>query len=343
MNSTPLKIKPSLINENDETIFFLLDNNLNLSNQKTTSINLAIPYAQEFNGLKINHLAEYFTGLYRDKLTKIINSDLSFETKFKVKHNSDFFSFNVQSYSCENGLLIVMNKVSSDSGYNSNIETLLYRITYDLRSPLTTILGILSVIDADKINDKETLAYLNMLSSKIDSMDQILNSIHDIIDVRYKKIQFEEFKIIDLIEEINQELNDWIIRNSVSITFNSKSAISIDTDYNLLKIIMIILIKSIIKFKNPLSPPNIYISVTNDKNNHTIITLNDSMLDSNSLNEQISFEEFYHSNTKDTNFGLELFFADTLVKKLNSEITFGNVLKDRFGIRIKIPNAITVN
>ena len=207
MNSTPLKIKPSLINENDETIFFLLDNNLNLSNQKTTSINLAIPYAQEFNGLKINHLAEYFTGLYRDKLTKIINSDLSFETKFKVKHNSDFFSFNVQSYSCENGLLIVMNKVSSDSGYNSNIETLLYRITYDLRSPLTTILGILSVIDADKINDKETLAYLNMLSSKIDSMDQILNSIHDIIDVRYKKIQFEEFKIIDLIEEINQELN----------------------------------------------------------------------------------------------------------------------------------------
>lgn len=86
---------------------------------------------------------------------------------------------------------------------NAELDTFLYRSSHDLRSPLTTISGIVSAIRLTD-NEEKTKEYLAAIKDRVAQAD---NVIRDIITLR--KSQKEDLAIaeVDLLKEVKAEFN----------------------------------------------------------------------------------------------------------------------------------------
>lgn len=104
---------------------------------------------------------------------------------------------------------------------NNKLKQLSYTSSHNLRSPVNNLLSIFSILDVSKIEDPETLEFIEMLKSTSESLKQSLNDYIDILIL--------EDMVISHVEELdlNQSLNG-VIRSINSLIQNSKVIINID-------------------------------------------------------------------------------------------------------------------
>jgi PAS domain S-box-containing protein len=107
------------------------------------------------------------------------------------------------------------------SKVNKELKQLSYTSSHDLRSPVNNLLSIISFLDLSKIDDSETLQFIEMLKSTSESLKQALNDYINILIVEDTTIAHVEE--LDLNESVN------IVTRSInSLIQNSEAAIYID-------------------------------------------------------------------------------------------------------------------
>jgi PAS domain S-box-containing protein len=144
---------------------------------------------------------------------------------------------------------------------NNDLKKLSYTSSHDLRSPVNNLLSIFTLLDVSKIEDSETLQFIEMLKLATESLKQALNEYVDVLILEDKAIaQIEE---IDFTESLNA-----VIRSINSLIQSSKAIINIDfsqlekINFNkaYLESIFLNLITNSIKYALPGSSPIISIS-----------------------------------------------------------------------------------
>ncbi|OOG77986.1 PAS domain-containing sensor histidine kinase [Flavobacterium sp. A45] len=149
---------------------------------------------------------------------------------------------------------------------NKDLKKLSYTNSHDLRSPVNNLLSIFSLLDISKIEDPETLQFIEMLKSTSENLKQTLNDYVDIL--------IHEDNITTLVEELdlNESLNtvmdsiSSLIQNSkvtFKINFSELEKVNFNKAY--LESIFLNLITNSIKYAKPGCPP--IISVYSKKNN----------------------------------------------------------------------------
>ena len=104
---------------------------------------------------------------------------------------------------------------------NKDLKKLSYTGSHDLRSPVNNLLSIFSLLDVSKIEDSETLQFIEMLKSTSESLRQALNDYVDILILEENNnAQIEELSL-------NQTLNN-VSRSINSLIQDSKAVISVD-------------------------------------------------------------------------------------------------------------------
>lgn len=106
---------------------------------------------------------------------------------------------------------------------NSDLKQLTYSTSHDLRSPLGNIIGILSLLNLSKIDDKETLELLEMLKVSAENMK-------DTLDKQIDSLRENEKDIAD-VERVN--LNDCLLTTTKSIqSYIQTSRVKIDANFD---------------------------------------------------------------------------------------------------------------
>jgi PAS domain S-box-containing protein len=104
---------------------------------------------------------------------------------------------------------------------NSDLKKLTYTNSHDLRSPVNNMLSIFSLLDVSKINDPETLLFIEMLKSTSESLKQALNDYVDILILKDNATAH--------IEQVNlKEALNTVIRSVNSLIQNSKVVLHVD-------------------------------------------------------------------------------------------------------------------
>lgn len=186
---------------------------------------------------------------------------------------------------------------------NEQLKQFTYTVSHDLRSPVDNLISLFGLLDLSKIEDQETLDYIDMLEKSSLKLKSTLNHYVDNLSQEEKiNVKTEKVLLNDILQ-ITLDSIKTLISNSkatLEIDFSESEEIKFNAAY--LQSIFLNLISNSIKYSNPQTYP--VISITSKKSgNFTQLIFSDN---------GIGFEM---ENVKDKIFGLHQKFHNHIDSK----------------------------
>jgi PAS domain S-box-containing protein len=135
---------------------------------------------------------------------------------------------------------------------NNDLKKLSYTSSHDLRSPVNNLLSIFSLLDVTKIEDSETLQFLEMLQSATETLKQTLNNYVDILILEDKSIaQIEEIDFAAVLNTVILSINSLIQKSNTNINIDFSQLEKVNFNKSYLESIFLNLLTNSIKYVVP--------------------------------------------------------------------------------------------
>jgi len=192
---------------------------------------------------------------------------------------------------------------------NSGLKQLTFTASHDLRTPVGNLLSVFDLLDTSKIEDEETLEFINILKSATDSLKNTLNKYVDsLIQNEGVQAQVETLNLEESLNAVLLSLNS-LIKNSravLNVDFSDIKSIKFNKSY--LESIFLNLITNSIKYARPGVNPGISISSKRSKGfNQVIFKDNGQGFDLDNVKDKIfGFNQKFHNGPDSKGIGLYL-------------------------------------
>jgi ligand-binding sensor domain-containing protein/signal transduction histidine kinase len=219
---------------------------------------------------------------------------------------------------------------------NSELDRFVYSASHDLRAPLSSILGLITVARMDTQSNK--LEYLDMIEKSIHKLDGF---IHDIIDFSRNsrtELQAEEIYFEPLIHELIDELKYMDEKGAIQKYISVHGNASFYTDRKRLAIIMRNLISNAYKYHNPRVTNN-FIKIHVEYNHQrAVVSLTDNGIGIASEHLPNIFKMFYRGSETNKGSGLGLYIVKEATEKLGGTITVTSALEKGTEFKLVLPS-----
>lgn len=212
--------------------------------------------------------------------------------------------------------------LSNFAKINNDLKKLSYTSSHDLRSPVNNLLSIFSLLDVSKIEDEETLQFIEMLKSTSESLRQALNDYVDILILEENNnAQIEELNLNDSLNTVTRSINSLIqdSRTTLKVDFTELEKIKFNKAY--LESTFLNLITNSIKYALPGRLP--IISIYSRKTNgisQLIFSDNGLGFDMNVVKDKIfGLHQKFHNHVDSKGIGLYLVYNH--INSLGGHIT----------------------
>jgi signal transduction histidine kinase len=223
---------------------------------------------------------------------------------------------------------------------NEKLNNFVYRVSHDLRAPITSVEGLITVIKFErKAGSGKVDEYINILEERIQSLDRFIRDILSHSRVSNTEIQLEKIHFKQIITECFDELNymenhDKIIRSiriSGSEFINDRIRI-----YEIFRNI----ISNAIKYSDPAKENNrIRIKIKTDRKSTSIEIQDTGIGIDNEVLPHI-FEMFFRGSLLSKGTGIGLYIVREAVKKLKGNIKVASTPGQGTRFSIQLPNRI---
>lgn len=218
-----------------------------------------------------------------------------------------------------NHLVEIKSKESNLERKNANFIKMIRNISHDLRTPLTSSLGYVSLILETDITDEEKVKNLKIVEERLRRLSELIDSFFEFAKILSddRKIELDEINLVATIEKsISNHYEDFSKNNRVIEFKTSKRKINIKSNELMLVRVFDNLIRNAYKH----SDGNLDIELNQTNNKVKIKFINN--LKYNELDVDRIFDEFYTIDISRTkgNTGLGLAIAKEFVEQLNGRI-----------------------
>lgn len=200
---------------------------------------------------------------------------------------------------------------------NSELDKFVYSASHDLRSPITSVKGLVEI--AKEEEDLEQLrSYLDLMNQSLSLQDQFISDIIDYSKNKRNKLVVEQVSLAKIIDEVIAQHSH--IKDAETITIKKNLKIDeIHSDHLRLKIILNNLVSNAIKYSDRKKTDRfIEISTSCDQDWHTITVKDNGIGIKEELQKKI-FEMFFVTN-HNLGSGLGLYIAKEAVNNLKGQI-----------------------
>lgn len=220
---------------------------------------------------------------------------------------------------------------------NFELDQLMYKTSHDLRSPLSSILGLVNLAKIDRENQTD---YLAKIEGRIKKLDEFVRSMLNYAKVSRKETVRERIDLPTLAEGCIHELafleNYSAIRATVDITQKS----DFFSDELLIKIIFGNIISNAYKYYRPSEPSFLRITIRVEAA-QARIEFEDNGIGIRKEHLGKIYDMFYRATDRSEGSGLGMYIVKQAIDKLDGHIE----LKSRFGqgthILVTLPNRLT--
>jgi signal transduction histidine kinase len=220
---------------------------------------------------------------------------------------------------------------------NKELDNFVYSVSHNLRGPLASVLGLLSIAKLE--NTEQQLDPIHsMMDASIRKLDETLKEILDFSRNARSEIHSEEVLWDLIIEKILARFEYLPNYKSLNITWDVQASIPFYSDRHRLRAILINLLSNAIAFVHRERESVITVEIhTSEK--AASLTIRDNGIGIPEENISRVFDMFYRGTEVSQGAGLGLYITKEIVKKLNGDIQISSVPVKETTVTVTIPNS----
>lgn len=209
-----------------------------------------------------------------------------------------------------------------------NIKLNLFKITHEIKNPLTVINGYLSMFDVTDI--EKSKSYISILKNEV---NRTLNLLSDFMEFTKIKVVKKECNFNDLISDVKEVLIPFFVKKNVSYSFCVQNNIIVNMDYNRIKQVIINVIKNAVEACRESNGMVTTTAFTEE--DYLIIVVKDNGIGMDKFVLDNILVPFY--TTKDNGTGLGVSLSKEILESHGGTINYDSVKEKYTTCKITIP------
>lgn len=201
---------------------------------------------------------------------------------------------------------------------NKNLDRVVYTITHDLRAPLNSIQGLLSL--AEHGSKEEVAEYYSLIARQVVSMKSYIQDIVEYNRNAKTDVEKQHVVLADLLQEVIDSLKN---SSDTTIQFDTlvSRAILLKSDPVRVRVILSNLISNAVKYRD-IERPNPWVKiVVEQKGDFIELSISDNGIGIAPEHQSKIFDMFYRATSEREGTGLGLFIVKETIEKLGGQIS----------------------
>lgn len=328
--------------ENSEMLISIYDKDLNLLDANTSFLKTLKLEKQNILGKNINEISPdcISSGRYRI-YEEVMRSGKPYITdQVQLHPRLGGIHLRLHAFKLGDGLGISSKEITDLKETISDLETLIYKISHDIRSPIATSLGLLNIAEHELHGNKTAMTYLGMIKQQTELLDKVVRRLVETTNIRQRERSHQLIDFHEKIERIFESLAENHDYSRININKNIELVTPFYSDKTLLFTILKNLIQNALKYKNESSKTAFITISISEEGNNVIIKIEDNGIGITEEDQKNVFRMFFRANNKSQGSGLGLYTVKHCVKKLEGQIELESVAGKGTTFTLSIPNSI---
>ncbi|WP_339792646.1 ATP-binding protein [uncultured Imperialibacter sp.] len=265
------------------------------------------------------------------------------QNKFIESRNKELSNVNAQINLINSKLetLVEEKTLNLQKAYRE-LDTFLYRASHDLRRPLTTLRGIVQLVE-DRNTDEKVGELYELIDKVISGMDSMLKKLIAISYVSSTELTFTHLdsdSCAKLVEKVLSGFQDRLTDYGTKVTVNIEPGLGFNASEDLIESVLTNIVENTLIFSSKVEPV-LVISFTGGSKDHVHLTVEDNGVGIPQNVQDRCFDMFFKGSQLSQGDGLGLY----VVKKIADRLGAAIVLKSQVGkgttIVVKFPKEHT--
>jgi ligand-binding sensor domain-containing protein/two-component sensor histidine kinase len=219
---------------------------------------------------------------------------------------------------------------------NEELDNFVYRVSHDIRAPLSSILGLVTLIKLEQDPAQQQL-YLQMIDKSIYKLDGFVKDILDYSRNSRITINREEINFTELVDNVHAELVYMENAHRLKLLTDFEIHAPHYNDVRRLHIILRNLFSNAIKYQN-LHADQSFLNIHIITDTHfATITVKDNGIGIDPCQQKKVFDMFYRGSQLSNSSGLGLYIVKEAIEKLNGSIQLQSEVGVGSAFIIKLP------
>lgn len=203
---------------------------------------------------------------------------------------------------------------------NGELDNFVYRVSHDLRAPLLSIKGILSLLFQTTQFDESVTEYLNLIQNSVLRLDETIQEILEYSRNARLDVKLETFNIEEMVQEIFEDLK-YTSANEIIFSMDIEGSSFIETDKSRLNTVLKNIIGNSVKYKKA-NTNDCYVTLSIKRLEQFMeITVSDNGEGISEKSISRIFEMFYRGTSTSVGTGLGLYITKEILNKLHGTIS----------------------
>ncbi len=222
---------------------------------------------------------------------------------------------------------------------NDELSTFIYKISHDIRGPLTSVLGLVNLARIDTHDENSIIKYCDLIEERLLHLDIILGKLTNVSRIRQGRLEMSEVNFDAIIKEILTSIEHVPNFGAIDIHYSVQLENAFRSDRSILLTILQNLILNAVKYQKPKEEhPYLDLKVYTKGANLMIEAKDNGIGLSQEVKEKV-FEMFYRGTRESDGSGLGLYLVRKGVRRLQGEVIVESELGvgSVFTIRLPVP------
>ncbi len=217
---------------------------------------------------------------------------------------------------------------------NIELDRFVYSVSHDLRSPLSSILGLINIAKLTE-DQEEVRRILGMIEGRVNSQDHFIREIIDYARNARTETISETFFLRPLVDEVINALRFSMHAEKIAFNVHVSDNIRLNTDRIRLTVVLSNLIGNAIKYHDAYKQEQ-YIDITFDESKPAMVITDNGMGILPAHLNRI-FDMFFRASENSKGSGLGLFITRETVTKLGGRIEVNSAFGEGTTFTVFLP------